>query len=310
MSIKEDITQSFKEGSLLTKLIYINLGVFVLVNLLLVGFRLFDGPTEWMNYLLLPSYLPSLVRVPWTILSYMFLHTGFIHLIFNVLTLYWFGTIFSQFFSQKDLVGIYLLGGLMGGLTYIVAFNLLPCYAEQVYYSRLLGASASIMAIVLATAVYAPEYKLRLVLIGQVKLEWIALAMVLVSLLQVTSTNAGGEWAHIGGAFAGFFFAYFYKKGTNIVGWINSIISFFVNLFQGKYFHNESHHRFKVYRSESAKDKSQKSQKDAQWRTQDMEYNARKKEDADQIDKILEKIKKSGYDSLTEEERRRLFGKK
>lgn len=290
MSLKDDIVKSFKEGSLLTKLIYVNIAAFVFVNLILVVYKLIQIECPWVNFLMLPSDLNAFILHPWTIITYMFMHTSFIHILFNVLMLYWFGQLFMTFFNQRDLVGVYVIGGLAGGLFYLLAFNLVPYYIQH-GSSYLLGASASVMAIVVATAVMSPDYQVRIPLIGMIKIEWIAVASVLISLLGITSTNAGGELAHLGGALIGYIFAKEYKKGTNIVGWINKLIDWLVDLPKKK-------SKMKVsYENKSAQ------------RETDAEYNARKKQHNDEIDRILDKIKQSGYDSLSDNERKQLFGK-
>ena len=204
--------------------------------------------------------------------------------------LYWFGQLFMTFFNQRDLVGVYVLGGLAGGLTYLLSFNLIPYYVQH-GPNFLLGASASVMAIVVSTAVISPDYRVRIPLIGSVKIEWVAVATVLISLLSITSANAGGELAHLGGALAGYLFAKAYKKNKNIVGWINTLLDKLTNLLKKRPSMNVS------YENPSSV------------RETDEEYNARKKQKNDEIDRILDKIKQSGYDSLSSDERKKLFGK-
>lgn len=291
MSFKDDVIKSFREGSLLTKLIYVNVGVYVFLALVQVVSKLFELDSSWLGWVfMVPSNWSSFLHHPWTILTYMFSHTGFVHLICNVLMLYWFGQLFMTFFNQRDLVGVYVLGGLAGGLIYLLAFNFIPYYVQQ-GSNFLLGASASVMAIVVSTAVISPDYRVRIPLIGSVKIEWIAVATVLISLLSITSANAGGELAHLGGALAGYLFAKAYKKNKNIVGWINAFLDKLINLLKKRPSMNVS------YENPSSA------------RETDEEYNARKKQKNDEIDRILDKIKQSGYDSLTSDERKKLFGK-
>ena len=291
MSFKDDVIKSFREGSLLTKLIYVNVGVYVFLALVQVVCKLFELDSSWLGWVfMVPSNWSSFLHHPWTILTYMFSHTGFVHLICNVLMLYWFGQLFMTFFNQRDLVGVYVLGGLAGGLIYLLAFNFIPYYVQQ-GSNFLLGASASVMAIVVSTAVISPDYRVRIPLIGSVKIEWIAVATVLISLLSITSANAGGELAHLGGALAGYLFAKAYKKNKNIVGWINAFLDKLINLFKKRPSMNVS------YENPSSA------------RETDEEFTARKKQKNDEIDRILDKIKQSGYDSLTSDERKKLFGK-
>ncbi len=289
--IKEELIESFKNGTTLTKLIYINLGVFLVISIAQALLGLFNVNTEWVDSLMLPAQVSTFAHRPWSILTYMFFHKSFIHILFNLLMLYWFGKLFLQYCSQHDLVGLYILGGIAGGATYIIAFNLLPKFAPVVGLSMLLGASASVMAITIATAVFAPNQTMRLVLIGDVKIKWIALVSVLISLMQINAENAGGELAHIGGAIAGYIFAIEYKKGKNITDWINNILHRAANLIHGA----------------GRKPKMKVSHTNME---SDQEYNYRKKQENDEIDKILDKIKSSGYESLSDDEKGKLFGKK
>ena len=289
--IKEELIESFKNGTTLTKLIYINLGVFLVISIVQALLGLFNVNTEWVDSLMLPTQVSTFAHRPWSILTYMFFHKSFIHILFNLLMLYWFGKLFLQYCSQHDLVGLYILGGIAGGATYIIAFNLLPKFAPVVGLSMLLGASASVMAITIATAVFAPNQTIRLVLIGDVKIKWIALVSVLISLMQINAENAGGELAHIGGAIAGYIFAIEYKKGKNITDWINNILHRAANLIHGA----------------GRKPKMKVSHTNME---SDQEYNYRKKQENDEIDKILDKIKSSGYESLSDDEKGKLFGKK
>lgn len=231
--IKNTIEESFKNGTTLTKLIYINLGIFLAVNLAIAILSLFNIDSSWMDYLMLPAHVGTLLHRPWTIITYMFLHEDFVHILFNVLMLYWFGRLFLQYCSQHDLVGVYILGGLAGGATYIIAYNLFPRFENQVLFSQLLGASAAVMAITIAIAALAPNQTVRLFMFGDVKIKWIALVSVAVSIIQIKAENAGGELSHIGGAIAGYIFAIRYKKGDNITEWINKIIHRVVNLTKG-----------------------------------------------------------------------------
>ena len=285
MSIKEDIHNSFKEGTTLTKLIYINLGVFLVIGLAAGILQLFNISSEWTHFLMLPADPGMLLHTPWTIVTYMFSHTGFIHILFNVLMLYWFGKLFLEFFSQRDLVGLYLIGGISGGIFYILAYHVFPLFAGKIAGSYLLGASASVLGIIVAVAVTAPNHPIRLLFIGEIHLKWLAVAGVVISLLNVSSSNAGGEIAHLGGAFAGYIFAVRYKKGNNITTWINRILDKLTDLFRKKPKLRVTHQR----------------------PITDQEYNLKKKQENDSIDRILEKIKKGGYESLSKEEKQALF---
>ena len=146
MEIWDDIKQTFKEGSALTRLIYINLGVFLMIKLI-IGQQL--PLVKWFS---VPSDTEAVLRRPWTPVTYMFLHTGFLHLIFNILGLYWFGKLFLYHFEGEKLLSVYLLGGLAGALLYVLAYNISPALSSV--NALLLGASASVFAILVAIAVY------------------------------------------------------------------------------------------------------------------------------------------------------------
>lgn len=287
MGFKEEIITSFKSGNTLTKLIYINLGVFLIVGLVNVALLLFNINRGWIDQsLALSSQFSVLIRNPWTLFTYMFLHYQFIHLIINILTLYWFGKIFLEYYSQRDLVGLYIFGGLLGGLLYFIAYATLPLFQNQ--YASLCGASAAIMAIIVACAYTDPERSIRLVLFGNVKVKWLAVFAIVVSLLNVASENAGGNISHLGGALGGFFYVFALRKGKNLTSGINKAIDSIVNLFK---------------RNKAPKMKVTYNQRPMT----DQEYNYAKRQESEQIDIILDKIKKSGYDSLSKEERDKLF---
>lgn len=287
MSIGQEIKESFKQGSTHTKLIYINLGVFIAVNLVKV-IMMFGGNVaafSLLPWLQLPSDPIGLAVRPWTLVTYMFTHEQILHILFNLLVFYWFGIIFLQFFSQKQLLSTYLWGGIAGGVLYLIAYNTLPVFTEMRYDSALIGASASIMAIVFATAVYAPNYTVYLVFFGPVKLKYIALGYVIIDILSIAGTNAGGHIAHIGGAAAGYLIAQIMKqgKGSNLgFGWVENIFNIF----------SPRKTKMKIVHKRPLTD---------------FEYNQIKAENHKHIDKILDKINKSGYASLTKEEREELF---
>lgn len=286
-----DLKDNFKRGNISLQLIYINVGVFVIITLISVFLMLFglDG-TSWLNVLELPAWLKLLVAQPWSLFTYMFLHAGVLHLLFNMLWLYWFGQLFLMFFSARHLRGLYVLGGLCGGLLYLSAYNVFPYFAPYIYSSFLLGASASVLAIVVATAVRQPEYQVNFMFIGAVRLKYVALFMVLTDMLFVTSGNGGGHIAHLGGALAGWWFAAGLQKGRDVTKWINRVFDWFSG-------------GFKFSRSP----KKPKMKAERGGRASDYDYNARKKRQSEEIDRILDKLKQSGYASLTTEEKKRLF---
>lgn len=285
-----DLKNDFRKGSISQQFIYINIGIFVLTALVSIVGMLFNVGNSWVEWLELPAWLPQFIKQPWSLVTYMFLHANILHLLFNMLWLYSFGQLFLMFFSARHFRGLYFLGGLCGGLLYIVAYNVFPYFLPYIYKSYLLGASASVLAIVIATAVREPEYRVSLMLFGQIRLKYLALIVIVTDLLFVTSNNAGGHIAHLGGALAGWWFAAGLQKGTDVTKWINIFIDWFWDIWKVK--HAPKKPKMKVHYG---------------GRAGDYEYNARKKEQNDEIDRILDKLKKSGYQNLTTEEKKRLF---
>ena len=289
-SFISDLKSRFHRGDINVQLIYINVGVFVVTTLVSVFLRLFNiGDASWMNFMTLPASIPEFLKQPWSLLSYMFLHADPLHLLFNMLWLYWFGQLFLSFFSARHFRGLYLLGGICGGLFYMLALNVFPYFTPYIYISTLLGASASVLAIVVATAVREPEYRVNFMFIGTVRLKYVALFMVVTDLLFVTSGNGGGHIAHLGGALAGWWFAWSLRKGKDVTKWINGVLDGCSG----------------VWSKLSSKKSKMKVSKGG--RAADYDYNARKKQQSEEIDRILDKLKKSGYGSLTTEEKKRLF---
>lgn len=286
-NIITNLKRSFQAGSILKKLIFINVAVFIgirLLGVLLLLFNLQDLPV--LLYLQLPASVTALLSRPWTVLTYMFTHFDLLHILFNMLWLYWFGELFLQFFNERQLGGLYVLGGLAGALLFVVSYNLFPYFRELTSFSFLMGASASVMAIVFAVSFYRKDLEVTLFLFGRIKLIYLALFTFVIDLLAMTSENAGGHIAHIGGALFGIWFASRYAQGKDLTNPINRLIDKIVNLGKRK-------PKMSVtYGGRSAKD----------W-----DYNARKHQEAADIDAILDKLKRSGYGSLSADEKKQLF---
>jgi len=284
-----EIRNIVRSGGIITQLIAINLAVFLFVNLTGVFLYLFlatpGGGNIIVNQLAIPAYMPNLLSKPWTLLSYMFLHKNFLHILFNILWLYWFGIIFLRYFNSKQLLGLYLLGGFVGGLFYVATFNLFPVFAPYLPMNIALGASASVIAIVIATAVYVPNFVVYVFLIGPVKLKWIAMVMVVLDILGIASDNSGGHLAHLGGAITGWIFISAIKHQIDLTRFVPFIQDIF---------------RFK---------RKKRRKLNISYRSGDTEhdYNQQRQQRRADLDAILEKIKKSGYESLTKDEKEALF---
>jgi membrane associated rhomboid family serine protease len=288
MGLLDDINKSFYKGSSLTQLIYINIGVFIVIALAtIIGFLLTYPMVDeiMIKFLAVPASLNELLLKPWTLITYMFLHKDIWHILFNILWLYWFGTIFLNILDQRKLVAVYLIGGICGAILYVVSFNIFPAFKEIVNESVAIGASASVMAVVVAIAAYTPDYSIRLLLLGRVKIKYMALAILILTSFMDFSVNSGGKLAHIGGAVFGYIYAMNLRQGRDLGIGINKIIDFFATIF-----------------------KPRKKMRVAYKRpVNDYEYNKVKTDRQAKIDAILDKISKGGYDSLTKEEKDTLF---
>lgn len=294
MSVVGNLASVYKNGNAIVRLIYLNVAVYLVVQLFIVVLLLLKIQDSFiLNWLTMPaSYLQVLYR-PWTVLTYMFFHVQFFHILFNMFALYWFGKIFLYEFSEKQLVGLYLLGGISGGLLYMLFYNVFPLFAEVKFSSQLMGASGSIMAVIVASAMKFPNMELRMLLLGNIKLKYIAIISVLVSVFGIAGTNAGGEIAHVGGALFGYFFVVSLHRGKDLTKWMNSLIDLLHTLFVKR------------------KPRSFKTRNFSEGRKMtDAEFNMNKAQTMRDIDRILDKIKKSGYDSLNDEEKRKLFEQK
>lgn len=281
-----NLKQQFQSGNLLLKLIYINVALFLLIRLAGVALMLFNvAGTPFLSYLQFPSSPEQFLYRPWTILTYMFTHFDFLHILFNILWLYWFGGLFLTFFTERQLAGLYLMGGFAGALFFMLAYNIFPYFQSVASYSVLMGASASVMAIVFAVSFYRKEQEVVLFLLGRIRLIYLALFTLLIDLLAMTSGNAGGHIAHIGGALFGIWFASQIRKGKDLTAPVNRLIDMCVNI--GK---RKPKMRVTYKRTET-----------------DYEYNARKHQETVEIDAILDKLKRSGYASLSADEKKRLF---
>jgi membrane associated rhomboid family serine protease len=283
----------YVKGDVVAKVIFANVSIYVFllfIGLFSVLFNVAGIANGVRSLLELPASVDQLVSRPWTLITYMFVHDGPWHLVWNMLALYGFGKLFLNFFSTRQFVGYYLIGGLFGAMLYVLAYNVFPYFGPQIVSSRLVGASAAVTAISVASAVRSPQYRISLFLVGGIKLSTLAVVTVLISILMLSGDNAGGNIAHLGGAFAGWLLAYMLGKGTDAVQLLCRPFDWLASL-PGKR-HDKKKGKFTYVKGE---------------RSADYEYNARKKADEAEVDRILEKIKKGGYASLSDAEKRYLF---
>ena len=195
------------------KLIYINVAVFAVVFLLKIIFMLFqiDSFEHVISYLEVPSNLVTLLCHPWTLVTYMFLHYDVLHILFNMLWLYWLSDLFLNVYSQRHLVGLYVFGGLGGALFFIIAYNIFPYFSSVVWNSYLLGASASVLAIMGALLYSIPDYSINLMLIGRIRFKYMALFIIALDVLFMMN-NPGQHFAHLGGMLFGYILIRIWRK--------------------------------------------------------------------------------------------------
>lgn len=288
----ETALKRFASATMLMKIVVINIAVFLVLNIISIV-MIFAGEESGRfiveQWVAMPGNFGRLARHAWTPLSYMFSQIEPLHLIFNMLWLYWFGIVFQLLSTPKRMIGLYLLGGLGGAALYLLAVNAIPYFAG--HGGLLIGSSASVIAIVTATAIMAPDYRMNLLFLGAVSLKWIAIVTIGIDLLSVTGSNAGGHIAHLGGAAVGAIFALGLKRGHDITAPLNSLIDAIVNLFRRRPKVRPA--RFRASGAPSA--------------PRPKAPSAASAADQAELDNILDKIKKSGYSSLTADERARLF---
>ncbi|MGM9854578.1 MAG: rhomboid family intramembrane serine protease [Muribaculaceae bacterium] len=298
----DNLRSRYAAATVPVRFVMVNVAVFVIVRVLALVCLLFAvDATPAIELLEMPSNPVKFVHQPWSLISYMFLHYDVMHILFNMLWLYWFGAMFHQIFCTRRFVGLYFLGGIGGALLYMLAYNVLPLFSST--EGLLLGASASVLAIVAATAVRQPDYKVGLLFFGQISLKWIAIVTIFIDVISIGSSNAGGHIAHLGGALVGAAFALADRRGTDITAWFNRAIDWIVNLTRRRprvkvgNFHNSPFTRTK----QQPRDDKQQDERDNGRR------NSMTPAEEAEMDEILKKIKLSGYASLTAEEKRRLF---
>lgn len=285
--------QKYLRGNIVAKFVFANVAFYVLFLLIGVFSTLFNIgglANGFLSLFELPASLVLFASRPWTLFSYMFVHTGVSHLLWNMVALYMFGKIFMNFYSERQFVGMYILGGIFGALFYVVAYNMFPYFAPYIWVSRLVGASAAVTAIIVASAVRSPQYRINLLLFGSVKLSTLAIVTVVISFLMLSGGNAGGNFAHLGGAFAGWLVAYLLNKGIDVISMFFKPWDWVKSLFSRR--SAPARPRYNYVRG---------------GRNADYEYNANRRATDAEVDRILEKIKQNGYASLSEDEKRTLF---
>lgn len=283
-----NLSYKFKTADILVQLIVINVAAFLIVRL--GSFFLNMSPFGFAQWFVLSDHPNTVLIRPWTLISYGFLHFGFMHILFNMLWLYWFGRIVLNFFTGRRLLTVYLLGAVSGGLLFVLSYNVFPVFEGTRGY--LIGASGAVTAVMIFIATYAPNTELRIFRFN-IKLWHIALFLFVFDLLRIPSSgNAGGLLAHVGGGIFGYVYALQLARGNDIGKWFENFMDWIANLFKVK---REKPFK-KVYRNVNPDQ-----------RTTSKPKKPSKTEKQQKIDTILDKIGQSGYDSLTKEEKDFLF---
>lgn len=288
--------QRYNNGHI--QLIIINVVVFVVLGLMKVIAYVsgFDAAFDTLhNWLATPALFNDFIIQPWSILTYAFMHdlTGILHILFNMIGLYWFGRLFVEYLGSDKLIAVYVLGAIAGAVVYLFAFNLIPYFHMQALQAQafggyhMVGASASIYAIVVASAILLPDYTFFLLFFGPVRIKYIAAAFVVISVLGTIGLNAGGNLAHLGGALMGFIYMKQLKAGNNWGSWVTATLTWLANILKEK-------PKVKVsYRSQE--------------KTSSVKPAKGSNVSQEELDAILDKISAGGYESLTKDEKEKLF---
>ncbi|MEB2783339.1 rhomboid family intramembrane serine protease [Algoriphagus persicinus] len=301
----DNLRNAFKHSNnSLYKLIAINILVFFVVLI----FRVFmtigglgDLYSIALSYLMMPASLPKLAFQPWSIFTYMFLHEGIFHILFNMLFLFWFGQLIHQFLGSRKLANLYILGGLAGALFYVLIYNLAPYFSQSVDGSLMLGASAGVFAIVVGAATLSPNTTFFLILLGPVKIKYIAIFYVILSFANSAGANAGGELAHLGGALLGYLYIVQLRKGNDWGLPVQRVGIFFEDLFSGRKSNVKVSYRKAKTTSGAGFSSFKKASKSTSTQVGSDEATQ------EEIDKILDKIADRGYEALNKDEKRKLF---
>ncbi|WP_284652444.1 rhomboid family intramembrane serine protease [Flavobacterium terrisoli] len=289
MNLLQDLKFQYKIGDVGVRLVFWNLLFFAVPEIVFAVIKLLNIHIDYLSFVSLSTNFGDLTWKPWSILSYAFFHFGIIHLIFNMLMLHYTSRLFLTFFTQKQLLGAYILGAIFSGLIFLLGYNYLPALSQV--QTSMVGASGAIMAILLATTTYQPFMDVRLMFFGKVKLWQITIVLLFLDLIQLPMNNTGGHIAHLSGAFFGYIYIKLLQNGTDLSKIVTGIINFFADLFSTK--------KATPFKKVHVNPKKPAVKKESKIVAKDKTQQ--------QIDEILDKISQSGYDSLTAEEKEFLF---
>lgn len=299
MSTADKLRYKLETATVTEKLIAVNVLVFVFFFLARTIAFLFRLPSDFlMQWFVFPNEPGEFLLKPWSIITYGFLHAGVWHILSNMLILYFAGIYFLNYFSPKRLLNYYFLGIIIGGLFFMLSYNLFPAFAGT-GSTYLIGASAGVMAILIGIASHIPNMRVRLLLLGSVKFWWIAVFLLVVDIVQIPISNAGGHIAHLGGALLGYVYTNQLQRGNDIGKWFENLMDWFVGLFKPR----ERKAKMKTVYRKKKSSSSSKSRTSSQGRSSKLDKDEKQKK----VDAILDKISKSGYESLTKAEKDFLF---
>jgi membrane associated rhomboid family serine protease len=306
-SIWNDLRKQYDYGNMVTRLIIVNVGIYVVVNVVKFILFLTNGGARSpffdtvLHWFCVSSDFEFLLTHPWGIFTSIFLHEGFWHILWNMLFLWWFGRVVGDLIGNHRILPLYLLGGLVGAVAFIISANLLQ-YGVGGRFA--LGASGAVTAIAVAAATLAPDYIFRLILLGDVKLKYIVAVMLFLDIIAIADDiNTGGHFAHLGGAGFGWFFVYQLQNGTDMAAPVNRLLDAIQKFFSNAYgtVTGKGSNLKVAYKNPKKRSRSQGSVRgNASSDNQSSSYQ-------EQLDAILDKIKEKGYDSLSAEEKEFLF---
>ena len=292
-SIREDLKHQWsKPNGGLQQLIIINAAVFIIIRFAEFFITNPESYSVFLEYIAMPTDLRTLMFRPWTFVTSFFTHYDFWHILWNMLYLYWFGVIVREYLGSDRLISLYMLGGLTGSAGIVLLFNVIPKFAEM-SGGIALGASAGVFAVTVGAATLAPNYTFHLLFFGPVKIKYIAAVFVVLAVLGLKGNNFGGEVAHLSGALIGYLYVRNLQSGRDLGAWVTQTILFIKSFFVRQ-------PKMRVNYSSTKKERKTTGRKTSTTRASNTPSQ-------EEIDIILDKISQSGYESLTKEEKERLF---
>jgi membrane associated rhomboid family serine protease len=296
----DDFRSEFsKPNNTLVQLILVNTIVFLVLLVAKIGFTMAQqgGVYDFvLAQVMIPGSITAFLHKPWTLLTYSFAHEDIFHILYNMLFLFWFGRLVDEYLGSRRLIGLYIMGGLAGGALYLAMYNLVPYFHNQIEAARMLGASAAAFSVAMGAATLLPNYTFHLLFFGPVRIKYIVFFFIVLSIAQSAGPNAGGNLAHLGGAIMGFAYVKLLQNGTDLGRPIYWLVDSISNLTKPK-------PPVKV----SYRQRSNASTTTSTYASAGSATPSATAPNQDEVDMILDKISRSGYESLTREEKQKLF---